>query len=284
LNLPKKWKKAAGAGYVHPAFLKVPELPFVRTYALPDKGKQWGRRDFNQQELRLFGHFEDGFVMNGFLSDPKFDIHEIVRAEIERQLIAAGLRDSFDRDTAKGVVFARLYGQGLNGLMELLKLPDGEQAVARLVQKAVNAAVPSIKALDDQIKELYRDKSPDFPDGKPIRTWGGRLYYCEPPKYVEKFGRNMTFEYKGLNYLAQGSGADVTKEVIVRYYAHPKRGEDLIVTVYDELDINLPLSSRGARQEMQVLKECMLSIETDVPMLSDGESGPSWGELSKFPV
>ena len=276
LNIPKKWKKAIGAGYAHPAFLNVPELPYIRTYALPHKGKRWGRRDFNQQELRLFAYFEEGPVMHGFLDNPDYDIHELVRIEEEKALIAAGLRDSFDRDTAKNTVFARLYGQGVTGLMETLKLPDSERIVAQTVQRAINTAVPSIKELDDQLKELVNS-------GAPIRTWGGRLYYKEPSKYVEKFGRNMDFAYKMLNYLAQGSGADVTKEVLCRYAEHPKRTEEFIVTVYDEIDIDLPMSDKGAKHEMQVLNECMASVDVSpLTMRSDGEVGPNWGSLVKW--
>lgn len=279
LNIPKKWKKSIVAGYMHPAFIKgAPELPFMRTYALPHKGKQWGRRDFNQQEIRLFAYYEEGPVMEGFLTDPEFDVHEIVRVEEELALIEAALRASIDRDTAKNTVFARLYGQGLKGLIETLKLPEGEEAVARVVQQALNAALPSIKNLDDQLKAIGNA-------GDAIRTWGGRLYYKEPEKYVEKFGRVMDFAYKLLNYLIQGSGADVTKEVICLYDTHPKRREDMIVTVYDEIDIDLPMSVTGARHEMTVLNECMESVDIKpLVMKSDGEIGPNWGTLEKFSI
>jgi hypothetical protein len=74
------------------------------------------------------------------------------------------------------------------------------------------------------------------------------------------------------------------KEALVRYDAHPKRTEELIVTVYDEVNINLPKSEKGAKQEMTVLRDCMQSVEVDIPMLSDGEAGPSWGKLTKFSV
>ena len=274
-NIPKKWKKAAVAGYRHPAWLKVPELPFMRRYCLPRKGKRWGRRDWNQQEVRLFAHFEEGPVAAGFASDPRYDMHEGVRAEEERVLVAAGVRESFDRDSAKGTVFAGFYGQGLDGLMELLKLPESERHVAKEVQRALRRAAPSIKELSDALAALAHE-------GSPIRTWGGRLYYCEEPRYVAKYNRNMTFEYKLISYLIQGSGADVAKEALVRWDSHPKRGEDLLVTVYDEVDIDLPSSDKGARHEMAVLRECMESIECDVPMLSDGEAGPNWGTLEKW--
>ena len=308
LNIPKKWRRAVTAGYVHPTFVKVPELPFMRKYVLPSKGKQWGRRDYNQQEVRLFGHFEEGPVMAGFLADPltreclkcgapagrkcvggsmhkerQFDMHEGVRAAEEEALVNASVRTEFSRDDAKGTVFGAFYGQGLTGLMASLKLRDPEdKAVGQLIHKALHTAVPTIKTLSNDLQALAKDKSSAYPNGHPIRTIGGRLYYCEPPKYSEKYGRDMTFEYKLISYLIQGSGADVIKEAIIRYDAHPKRQEDMNVTVYDEIDIDVPMSKKGTKQEMSVLKECMESIECDVPLLSDGEVGSSWGDLKPW--
>jgi DNA polymerase I-like protein with 3'-5' exonuclease and polymerase domains len=159
-----------------------------------------------------------------------------------------------------------------------LKLRDPEdRAIGSIIHKALHRAVPSIRALSSALEELADQ-------GLPIRTIGGRLYYCEPPQYSEKYGRDMTFGYKLISYLIQGSGADVTKEAIVRYDVHPRRCEDFNVTVYDEIDIDLPPSDRGARQEMGVLKECMEGIACDVPLLSDGEVGPNWGTLEKFVI
>ena len=275
LNIPKKWKKAIVAGYVHPDFIKVPPLPFMRKYVLPHKGKQWGRRDMNQQEVRIFGHYEEGPVMQGFLANPRFDMHEGVRLAEEQALVSAGLRTEFDRDSAKTTVFGAFYGQGLPGLMESLKLPESQKDLGRVIHRALHSAAPSINELSGALKALAKQ-------GQPIRTWGGRLYYCEPPQYSEKYGRDMTFEYKLISYLIQGSGADITKEAIIRYYDNPQRGEEMIVTVYDEVDINLPLSKSGARHEMRVLRESIESIELDVPMLSDGEVGPNWGTLEEF--
>lgn len=273
LNISKKWKRAFTSGYIHPAWLNVPELPYMRKYCLPDKGEQWGKRDINQQELRLFAHFEEGPVMEGFLTDPKFDIHEDVRAEAEARLIEAQLRDSFDRDTAKTCVFGRLYGQGITGLLQALSLPDEDKPVAQIIQRAINAAVPSIKLLDDALKALVKE-------GNPIRTWGGRLYYVEPPTYSEKYGRDMTYDYKMISYLMQGSGADVIKECIIRWHSHPKRTGRMTVSVYDEIDFSS--KAREMKRNQEALRETIRSIETDVPMLSDGEAGMNWGELSKF--
>ena len=146
------------------------------------------------------------------------------------------------------------------------------------MRNAINTAIPSIKELDKALKDLALG-------GSPIRTWGGRLYYVEEPKYVERFGRDMEFYYKLLNYLCQGSGADITKETLCLYDEHPKRQEELIVTVYDENNINLPLSDKGARQEMTVLKECMSAPDiSPLKLSSGGETGPSWGALKDFAI
>jgi DNA polymerase I-like protein with 3'-5' exonuclease and polymerase domains len=273
LNVPKSFKKSFSAGYVHPAWLKAQPLPLMRTYCLPDKGEQWGKRDFSGQELRLFANAEEGPVMAGYLADPDYDIHELVRAEAERQLVAAGLRTSFDRDSAKQACFGRLYGQGISGLMQLLQLSEDERPVAMLIQKAINIALPSIKEIDGQMQELTKA-------GLPIRTWGGRLYYAEPDKYSERFGRNMSFHYKILNYYCQGSGADVTKETLIRFNDHPKRKGRFLGTVYDE--ISFSTAAKAMKGDQKVLRECMLSIESDVPMLSEGEAGETWGSLKKW--
>jgi hypothetical protein len=38
----------------------------------------------------------------------------------------------------------------------------------------------------------------------------------------------------------------------------------------------------AAKHEMAVMKETMEGIETDVPMLTDGKTGPNWAELKKY--
>jgi DNA polymerase I-like protein with 3'-5' exonuclease and polymerase domains len=277
LNIPCEWKRSMSAGYVHPAWLDVPELPYMRRYCLPDEKSIWGKRDYDSQELKIFGHFEEGPVMRGFLADPDYDIHELVRAEAERSLRAAGLRETFDRVTAKGVVFGRLYGQGVTGLMKTLNLPEEERPVAVTIQRAVNTALPSIKALDDELKNLANQD-------RPILTWGGRLYYCEPSSYSENLGRDVSYEYRLLNYLIQGSAADCTKEAIIRYNDHPKRHGRFVVSVYDEIDISVPNSKTAIKEEMTLLRDVMGSIEFDVPMTSGGEIGPSWGDLKDYEI
>lgn len=265
LNLSKSFEDR-GDDYTHPTFTNLTPLPLVRKYILPDKGCVWLHRDYNQQELRLLAHFEDGKLKQAYCDDPRLDVHTFVQEAVKN--IVGKL---FDRVSIKTTVFGRVYGQGVGGLAERLRVPVEQ---VKQIRDAQNKALPGLPAIDKSIKDLAKN-------GDPIVTWGGRVYYVEPPKYVEKFGREMTFEYKLLNYLIQGSAADCTKEAIIRFHYSKKRKPSwrFIVTVYDEINICAPKGE--AKAAMALLKECMESIEIDVPMLSDGKIGPSWGDLKK---
>ncbi|MBU6232135.1 hypothetical protein KGP36_05830, partial [Patescibacteria group bacterium] len=83
-------------------------------------------------------------------------------------------------------------------------------------------------------------------------------------------------EYKLINYLMQGSSADITKESIIRYHDVLRDGR-FMVSVYDENVISVP--KKAAKREALILRDAMMSIETDVPLLSDGEWGPDYGHL-----
>lgn len=256
LNLSKDFEDKDD-GYVHPKFFAaLPELPLVRRYVLPDKGEKWGHRDYNQQELRICAHFEDGDLMRQYQQDDRLDVHTFVQKEIKR-ISGADL----GRRPVKILNFGMLYGQGITATARKLGCSYEE---AQDIKNMQLTALPGVKALDKSIKAMGRNR-------EPIRTWGGRLYWAEEPQI--KDGEVRRFEYKLLNYLIQGSAADATKEAVLRYHEVAKDGR-FVITVYDEINI----SYTGDR-EMLRLREAMESVEFDVKLLSDAKVGPSWGEL-----
>jgi len=252
-------------GYVHPSskIIQLPQLPLLRKLIIPDAPNHlFGRRDYNQQELRIVAHFEDGALLKAYQEDPDLDTHSFVKGVIEELL-----NETVPRSPVKMLNFGYIYGEGTSSVAERLGMPVHD--VKRL-RDAQMKALPGLKELSKNIEA--RAKA-----GEPIRTWGGREYYTEEPRYSEKYKRVMTFEYKLLNYLVQGSAADVTKAALIRYHEHPKKRGRMVVQVHDEIDIS---AEKGLfKEEMLVLRECMESIEMDVLMKSDGEYGPNWGSL-----
>jgi DNA polymerase I-like protein with 3'-5' exonuclease and polymerase domains len=263
-NIPKMFEDR-GDGFVHPKFLNVPPLPLMRSYLLPDKGEVWGHRDYSQQELRILAHFEDGALLQAYLADPKLDVHGLVHS-----MILEKVKRDFIRLRVKQFVFQKIYGGGWPALTAALGC---DMPTAKLVVAAMMQALPGYETLEADIKATGRA-------GLAIRTWGGREYYTEPPKFVKKYGRVMTFDYKLMNYLIQGSAGDCTKEALIRYDEHPKREARMLVSVHDE--INSSMAKKRFKLEMELLREVMQSIQFDLPMLSEGKFGNDWGHLTKM--
>jgi DNA polymerase I-like protein with 3'-5' exonuclease and polymerase domains len=268
LNISKSWDNN-NDGYVHPAFLGVPELPLVRVYLLPDKNELWLHRDYNGQELRIAAHFEDGPLLAAYQANPWLDVHGYVGDLIND---TTGL--FFERKNVKIANFRIIYGGGAPATAGGIGCSIDE---AKSLLNAHKRALPSITGrggLSDATKQLGRD-------GDCLYTWGGRAYYVEPPSFSKKYGRHMTYEYKLLNYLCQGSAADVTKQAMINYHEHPKRQGRFLVQVYDEVNVS---SGPDPKVEMQVLRDSMeaVSEDFDLAMLSEGKSGKSWGHQKKF--
>ena len=263
MNVPKDFSDK-GDGYVHPAFLGVPELPLMRQYVVPDAPDHlWGRRDYNQQELRILAHFEDGALMRAYRENPRLDTHRFVQTKI-----AEMLGRDIPRSPVKMLNFGFIYGQGVPSMAQ--KLNAAVEEIDEL-RRAQLKALPGLPELSKLTKSIGRE-------GGAIRTWGGREYYCEPAGYNKKYKREMTYEYKLLNYLIQGSAADCTKEGVIRYHEHPKKEGRMTVQVHDE--VNTSAHKSVFKQEMLIMRECLMSVEFDVPMLSDAEYGKSWGSLT----
>lgn len=266
LNIAKSFEDRDD-GYVHPGWLRVPPLPLVRVYVLPDQGDLFGHRDYNQQELRLLAHFEDGALCRAYNEDPTLDVHNFARDEIHR---VVGLYIK-ERTKVKNLNFGDIYGLGVPGLVRKLQCTVEE---ARTLKEAKRKAMPDVELLKKAIKQLARDD-------QPIVTLGGREYFPEEPTI--RHGRMQEFIYKLLNYLIQGSAADMTKEAVINYHEHPKRRGRFLVTVYDEINVSIRGRTQAdARRELAVLGEAMQSFKLDVPLLSDAKVGRSWGELQKL--
>lgn len=252
--------------YQHPKFLRVPDPPLARTYLLPDPGEEFGHCDFDQQEMKIIAHFEDGALAAQYRADPKTDIHAFVH-----DLILRVTGKDYNRDVVKTLDFRKAFGSGTSGFAEQIRQP---QAVAQEIIDSWEAALPDVVALDHELRERFKE-------GKSIRTIGGRVYHCKPPAVAKKGvrkGMMMNFFYTALNYLIQPSAADQTKEALINFHHHPKRTARLLCTVYDEINISMK-----DRRQLAVLDECMVgAFKLDVPVSTTAKAGPCWGKLTKL--
>lgn len=245
---------------------KIPPLPFVRSYVVPGKGRVILDRDYSQQELRILGHFEDGVLKDEYNEDPWMDAHETT----QQKLLEFGLH--YERRPVKNTNFGIIYGQGAASLAVRngLSIEDSR----RLMKAIKNNIFPGLK-------DLFNDLRDRAKNDEPVRTWGGREYYCEEPKYNEKLGRWLTFDYKLLNLIVQGSAADCSKEALIRWWDIKHDDDRFLLSVHDQNTIDTPKKRR--EDAMKRLREAMESIEFDVPMLSDGKwTDTNWFDLKPY--
>lgn len=268
-NIPKEFK----AIFLHedPKDKKLPKCPFkdlpplprVRSYITPFPGHVMIDRDYSQQEPRILAHFDGGDLMSKYVENPWIDFHDYAKAELE----LAG--KFYDRKPVKNTNLGLIYGMGVGKLAERNNMTVEESAE---LKKAILKLYPGLA-------EMYKDMKVRAKAGQPIRTWGGREYYCEQPRLVNN--RIMEFDYKLVNVLIQGSAADCTKEAIIRYHAAKHPEAKIILNVHDQVTASVP--KKIFKAEMEVLRKCMESVEFDVPILSEGSiSSTNWDELQDY--
>lgn len=233
-----------------------PALPQLRQYLLPEPGHVWLKRDYSQQELRVLAHFEDGQLCHQYQQNPELDVHEYAA-----ELILKYTGHQFQRKQTKIVSFTLVYGGGIPALSAKL---DSTSQEASFLKEVYLSSMPDVRKLMDDVKKRGRSR-------QPVRTTGGRLLYAEPTKD----GRDQS--YKLLNHLIQGSSADMTKEAIVRWDALRGPHDEFLATVHDEINISAP--AECWQESMAKLAEAMHGIELDVPLLSEGFTGPNWADI-----
>jgi hypothetical protein len=252
--------------YKHPKFLKVNDPPLARIYLLADPGEEFGHSDFDQQEMKIIAHYEDGALAKQYCNDPKTDIHAFVH-----DLIQKVTGKDYNRDVVKTLDFRKAFGSGTSGFAEQIR---ESHEVAQEIIDSWEAALPDVVELDKELRTRFKE-------GGSLRTLGGRLYFCKPPAIAKKGARKgmmVNFFYTALNYLIQPSAADQTKKAIIMFYNHPKRTSRMLATVYDEINISM-----ADRRQLLILQECMINaFKLDVPTTTTLKAGPSWGKLKKL--
>lgn len=277
----------------------LPALPFCRSYIVPmDKNHVMIGRDYSQQEPRIMAHFEGATLMDQYNANPWIDYHDNAKANLDRMF-----NSNFPRKKVKIINLGLIYGQGTKSLA--IALGEPEEDVKQL-KKAILSVYPG---LDD----MYNDMRARAQGKEPVTTWGGRVFYCEPPRRVEltddngdTYMKTITFDYKMVNYLVQGSAADCTKEAMIRIVIRigematgeeskindpirrglavmAKMGWYMILQVHDEIVMSVPACDMVAAQE--VMRAAMESVEFDVLILSEGAWSPdNWHAMQNYDV
>lgn len=262
LNISKTFEGLPD-GYEHPHFLGLPHLPLVRKYILPNDGEVILKRDFSGQELHVFGEFECGQLRDQFRANPDLDVHNFVGDKITE------LRgEDLGRGKVKILNFQSIYGGGVNACKNEMRVSYDE---AKEFKAFHDRALPGRAILANTLSSIVRS-------GRAIRTYGGRLY--NRPPFIKRDGQLSPADYRLINYLVQGSAADITKRAMINLVNDADYNSFFMLQVYDEMNISAPIDQ--AVEQMTVLQRAMESVPLSTSLPTDGEYGFNWGEMNKI--
>lgn len=233
--------------------------PLIRDILIPEEGCWYGAPDYSQIEYRILMHFASGpgadEVRKMFINDATTDYHQVV-------VDMTGL----DRKHAKNFNFGSIYCMGKDTMRKKFGF-SVEQCEALTEQ--YYTMMPFIKPTRNAI--INTAKRRGF-----LRTVLGRR--ARVSQEIKEHGA----EYKLVNYLIQGSAADVMKKGM--YDAYNAGVFNVLtphITVHDELGVSVPQTVEGieAYQELvDIMENC---IKIDVPLHVDCDLGYSFGNLKE---
>lgn len=242
----------------------------IRSLFIPEEGCLLGAFDYKQIEYRVFTHFASGKgaadAQRQFNENPNTDYHQMTI-----DLMGWGDLGKEGRHLAKNLNFGSIYGLGPKSFAVKFKQnllhnhperdPDNLFPVAQSLMNEYFRKVPFVKPTCNKIMEEGQRKGY-------VKTLSGRRQRMPLDNSA----------YKLINYLIQGSAADLLKKGLVNAW---ERGVfkvlKLHAQVHDEIVFSIPKTKEGY-EACKILYECMANAyQLRIPLGVDTEIGPDWG-------
>ena len=232
----------------------------IRNLFIPRDDYKMIAYDYSQMEVRVFMSYVNNEEMNELMKQDDVDFHGEA-AKIAFDVTEDDEQFKFFRQLAKSITFGVIYGIGKDKLALQLNTTPDEAAQYKNTylenmkgsRKFFNAVIKKIKA-DGRVRNKY-----------------GRVY-----RVPSEFG------YKGVNYLIQGTSADIMSErmVAVAEYLKDKKS-NLLLQVHDEIicEIHKDEVDEVAPEIRRLMKENTLNIPLEVDM---EVCDPSWAVKKDF--
>lgn len=230
--------------------------------------------DYSQQELRLAGSItgEPKFI-DAYVRD--IDLHTLTASLVYK--VPFEKVEKSQRQIAKGVNFAILYGSSEKGLAYAFSMPLCE---AEVLHKSFYDAYPVLGKVKTCLEnEIVKRKYSSTLLGR-RRYFEDRKTFSDSGDY-EKYISSM--RKAGFNHIIQGSGADITKQALV-YLDElcPFKEDDFypVLVVHDEIVV---YAKKEIQEEAKkFLIDCMLKAEQPylgpIPAAVDAHIDVHWAK------
>ena len=245
----------------------------IRSLFIPEDGYLLGAFDYKQIEYRVFTHFASGEgaleAQKQFNENPNTDYHQMTI-----DLMDWGDLGKEGRHLAKNLNFGSIYGLGPKSFATKFKQnllhnhperdPDNLFPVAQSLMNEYFRKVPFVKPTCNKIMQTGQTRGY-------VRTLSGRR-------------QRMPLDngaYKLINYLIQGSAADLLKKGIVDAWDKGVfKVLKLHAQIHDEIVFSIPKTREGY-EACKTLYECMVNAyQLKIPLGVDTEIGNDWGHCN----
>ena len=216
--------------------------------------------DYSQMEVRVFMSYFRNETIDALLNKEDVDFHGEA-AKLAFNVTEKDSQYKFYRQMAKAITFGTIYGIGNTKLAQQLGTSKSEAAQYK---KKYFAGMKGSKEFFDKVVDTVIERGW-------IRNRYGRTYKIAP-----------NFAYKGVNYLVQGTSADILTErmIVIDDYLESTKS-NILLQVHDEIICEIHNS------ELDILPfeiKRLLEINTlEIPLKVDMEiCSPSWATKKTF--
>ena len=212
----------------------------------------------SQIEMRIFAHFADEQSMIQAIHNG-VDLHTATAQGV----FHTDTPSKAQRSISKNANFAKVYGAGVPKFALTARISEDE---AQQFMDAYNARFPGVEAFAQQVISVARTR----------KQTEGRAYVRAPSGRIHAV-YSEDDAYKTVNYLVQGTAADVFKQALVRLDAHGLT-QYLRLPIHDEVIMEVPEAEvEEVRNLLPELMEDHTSFK--VPIVVDvDEPADRWGQ------
>ena len=232
----------------------------VRRLLVPRKGYTLVSFDYSQMEVRVFLSYLRNEEIENLLARNDVDFHGET-AKIAFELDENHEEFKFYRQMAKSITFGIIYGIGSLKLSQQLRTSQGEAAqYKKKYLNSIEGARKFIRGVMDAVESRGW-----------IKNRYGRVY---------KVPAEMS--YKGVNYLVQGTSADILNERLIEVHKFLRdKKSNVLLQVHDEIICEVHDS------ELESIPDEIVSLmqinSLDIPLFVDKEvCSPSWASKVDF--
>lgn len=231
----------------------------MRHLAMAQEGHKLVAVDLDSIELRLFAAFVGEGKLLDMMRDPEADLHSYTAKMI-------GLPD---RDRGGGIIeparqrgkkfnYERIYGGGVRAIRRWHGVSQKE---AQGMLWKYRETFPEIVDFQNRIEfALY--------DVGYVKTPWGRRHRADHPKFADRES------YKFVNYIIQGTAADLFKESVVRVH---ELGIPMVALTHDEILAEVPVAT--AEEAGEQIRQAMIdhpAIANIIPLDAEAKIVDRW--------